>query len=141
MATETGPDLSGATAAVEALMDDTVLVSSNTDPSSWVLNPTTLRLEPPADTVIYSGPCKVKPLSTVRPPVSSEGGVSLVVEAYKLDIPIDSPLLPQGSTGALTSSRRFSVAVGQVFEIKSVITKTMAVQASYATERRNTIAP
>lgn len=138
MATETGPDLSGAAAAVELLMDDTCTASTVTDPRAWVKDPETLRLSPPpGDSTVYDGKCKFKPLGNSAP--GAEGGAQLVLGQYKLDLPLSAPELLEGQTVLIGSSRRMPSAAGTIFHVKEPILKTMAVQASYVVERRRRV--
>lgn len=138
MATETGPDLSAGQRAVELLMDDTVRASAATDPAGWVLN-AALRLEPPADSVVYDGKAKLRALGSVGGTVAGEGGRQYGLDGYRLDLPLSAAELLEGQTVALTSSRRMPQAVGDLYVVKAPLVKTMAVQASYIVERRKRV--
>ncbi len=134
----TGPDLSSARAAVEALMDDTCLITRDVEQfSDDVLDPVTGVLVPPApDTInIYSGRCKVSP-EGVQPSERREGGVDVYARTYRGAIPWGSPMPQVGDLMSITSSYRDPELVGKVFRVKSVAVSTFLVSRRLELELR-----
>lgn len=136
-----GPDLSAGQAAVENLMEDTCLIYPPSEPRDWVRDPDTLRMVPPFPvapiygTVAVPGKCKIKPGGTQAVTVI-QAGVAEASTDYRIDLPLSTPPIPEGSAFVLVSSLRMPTAVGIVLTVGSPLVKTLAVQASYAAERQ-----
>lgn len=120
---DTGPDLTGARAAVEALMDDEVDVYRIAP--GWAVedaDPLTLELADPAPvTPIYSGPC-----------IISHGN-----NGYTLKIPLGdgSIRIRKGDRVKPTSSRRDpEMTDRQFYVVEETPVKTFAVSRSYTLE-------
>lgn len=137
MATSNGPDLSVAVGAIEALMDDTCTITTDTGVDDDVLNPATGVLAPVgAPAVIYDGKCKVAPAGQDRDRAIMEGGRSIGVREYRGSLPLDAITPPRGAVLKITSSRRDPELVDKEFEIKDVIMSSFAVQRKLALELR-----
>lgn len=137
MATETGPDLSVAVSAIEALMDDTCVITVDSGVDDDVLNEASGELvEVGAPEPLYSGRCKVAPAGQDRDRQVIEGGRKIAVREYRGSIPLDAPVPPRGAILVITSSRRDPELVAKEFEVKDVIMSTFAVQRKLSLELR-----
>lgn len=139
MATETGPDLSSAVEAVEALMDDTCTISH--DPEGELddmLDVDSGLLVQPFGTpgLVYSGRCKVS-ASHTQMKYSEEAGRAVRIQAYSGSIPVGSPMPAEGDILKVTSSRRDPELVDQDFRVVDVIASSWAVQRKFGLERRS----
>lgn len=140
MSTTTGPDLSGAKAAVERLMDDTCTIVRTVPTSEATVDVITLEASNPAPTTVYSGRCKVG--EDLRPNVTIEGGKVVNVEPMLLAIPLptDPANEPQvGDLVTIDSARRDPRLVNQQFRVASFITKTFAIQRKMRVEWRGAV--
>lgn len=150
MATETGPDLTVARQAVEALMDDTCeIVHDPQGVADDTLNTVTGELNPPApdDTTIYDattlgedgrelgGRCKVTPM-TRDPRSTTEGGVAVRTGLYNGGLPWDAPIPPIGAVLTVKTSRRDPDLVDQEFVVKDVAFGTFLVSRKMMLEIR-----
>lgn len=152
MATTTGPDLSFARQQVEALMDDTcVITRDHQGGRDDVLNQDTGELvtKPNDEAVVYDetsigdggrelgARCKVSPMSADSAARNvSEGGNPLRTRYYRGSIPWDAPMPAKGDELRLTSSRRDPELVGQLFYVEDVLTSTFLVSRRLVLERR-----
>jgi hypothetical protein len=138
VATTTGPDLTGARAAVERLMDDTCTISSDPEyTADDTLDEETgelLRPAPDAATV-YDGPCLVS-AERITPSSSAEGGTTIETRVYHGLLPWNAPVPVVGSLLTVTSSRRDPELVGKVFIVRGVAFKTKLVSRRLALELR-----
>lgn len=127
MATETGPDLEAGRLAVEALMDDTCLITRQLLADAGAIDPITLKPIPGVILPIYDGPCTlVVPGSLLAERVS--GGQQQTVLAYAVKLPINlTPLLKSADVLEMMSSRRSPLTVGQKFIVDAQVFKTMAI--------------
>lgn len=141
MATQTGPDLNNARAAVERLMDDTCTITIDAQGAGDdVLNDADGSLTPPDpdastiydDTTTGDGGralgarCKVSPAG-LAPQTIIEGDVDISQRVYNGSIPWDAPMPPVGGVLKVTSSRRDPQLVNEEFQIRSVVVSTFLV--------------
>lgn len=144
MASTTGPDLTAAKEAVEALQDDSCIIT-RPQTGAAVLNQTTGKMEAPAPLTIYShaslgeggrslsdsdgtgGRCSVGYPSNAQTRYRVEGGRQTLDPTPVAKIPIDSPLVKEGDIFTVMSSRRDPRLVGQEFRVSEVVEKSMAV--------------
>lgn len=137
MATDTGPDLTVAVDAIEALMDDTCTITLTSGVGDDTLDIATGELVPVGTpTLIYDGRCKVAPAGQDRDRAVNEGGRDVGVREYKGSIPLTAPTPPRGSVLTITSSRRDPELVGKSFEVKDLLMSTFAVQRRMSLELR-----
>ncbi len=150
MATETGPDLSTAVEAIEALMDDTCVIDRDPDAElDNVLDTVTGALTRPEghpfrvydETTTGEGgrplgaKCKVTKSNT-QMKYSQEAGRAVRTAAFMGAIPVDSPMPWEGDILTVTSSRRDSELVGLTFRVGEVVVSTFAVQRKFELELR-----
>lgn len=146
----TGPDLSVARVVVEALMDDTCVITRDEEKfSDDVLDPVTGRLTPPTpDTItVYDssttgaegralgGRCKVSPQNT-QPSERLEGGAEVNARMYNGSIPWDAPMPKIGDLLLIASSYRDPQLVGKTFKVQSVEVSTFLVSRRMQLELR-----
>lgn len=115
-----GPDLAGATRAVERLMEDACIITSDPGTNDDVLDTNTgVMSDPVADSVIYEGECLIVPGGTQQ---RSElrGGVDAGVKWYTGLLPKESGVPARGSKLLVTESRRDPELVGKEFAIREV---------------------
>ena len=150
MATTTGPDLSAAVEAVEALMDDECVITRdlNGDEDAVLdtnpLSPTYGQLVDPTDnTAVYDGRCLLKaPAGLVNRPVE-QGGRIYTQGDYELRLPItamidDPSQEPQkGDKVVMSDSRRDPEVIGLAFRITDVTYGTIAIQRICSLERQS----
>lgn len=139
MATETGPDLSAAKEAIEALMDDTCLITR--DPAGEAdsaFDPETGDLTTPVGQpiLVYEGQCKLSK-TKVQMKYSQEAGRAVPVQSYSGGIPLESGLPQEGDALLVTSSRRDPELAGREFRIAEVTLSSWAVQRRFDLERRD----
>lgn|GEM_PF-3571411 len=143
-----GPNLAGARRAVEALMDDRCRVTAPVDPSSWVLDENLRLVPPPGAPALYEGPFKFGPDGGSQD--RSVGGVQQAVVGQQLDFPVDravgdvvvpTPVFPAGTLVTVTACRRDPLAVGQTFEVREPVLKTMAVKRAFLADRLDRTEP
>lgn len=140
MATETGPDLGPAIEAVEALMDDTCIITF--DPEGVdddVIDESTGRLivTPGDSTVVYDGKCKVTPWSRQQQPlITDQDGLELRPRWYVGSIPVASDVPEVGAIFTLTSSRRDPWLLGKPFIIKVIQGSTFSISRKFMMELR-----
>lgn len=143
MATRTGPDLSPAEAALNGLMDDICVITRDTGGTEdAVLDQSTGELIDSSPEAKYTGACLLSaPRGLVSRP-QEEGGNYYSQSNYSLSLPLkamreDPTREPvKGDYVTITSSRRDPGAVGKVFRITEVITKTMAASRKCSLELR-----
>lgn len=134
----TGPDLSTARLAVEALMDDTCTITRDAEGfSDDVLDPVTGRLAPPNPdtTSVYTGRCKVSPGGT-QPSEREEGGSDVHARTYNGSVPWDAPMPAVGDLLTVASSHRDPQLVGKSFRVQSVAVSTFLVSRRMQLELR-----
>lgn len=132
MATEIGPDLSAGQEAVEALMDDTCVITRNdAGDTDAVLDQNTGQLVQNPASTRYEGRCLLKAPSGLVNRPAEQGGMFYTLSTYQLKLPLselDESTEPQpGDLVLMTSSRRDPAVVGKQFRILSVDVRTMAV--------------
>lgn len=129
MATNTGPDLDGAAAAVALLLDDTCHIHRDNTARDGTVDPNTLVLTIPDPPMIYNGPCMAK--GEFGPGTGGasegEGGQAIVAASYILTLPLDTVDILVGDYVEITSSRRDRRLPGESFVVTEVLYKTMAV--------------
>jgi hypothetical protein len=150
VSTATGPDLSTAREAVEALMDDTCEISWDAQGvGDDVLDEETgdLLAPDPDSGLVYDattlgdggrelgGRCKVASIGR-DPRTTTEGGVAVLTGLYNGSIPWDAPVPPVGATFKITSSRRDPDLVGQEFIVKDVAFGTFLISRKMTLEIR-----
>lgn len=128
--TMTGPDLSTAKAAVEALMDDTCRITRDLASDDSLPDYVTLRSSKGSGPIpFYDGRCKIKDLTNGKSSTRFEGKKEYAVALYELDIPLDSaPALHRGDVVTMLTSRRDPGLVGRVFRVTEPVYKTFAIQ-------------
>lgn len=128
--TMTGPDLTQAKAAVEALMDDTCRITRDLAVDDSLPDPITLRTNKGAGPIpFYNGRCKIKDLTNGKSSTRFEGGKEYAVALYELGIPLDeAPVLHRGDVVTWLTSRRDAGLVGRQFRVTEPIYKTFAIQ-------------
>lgn len=143
MATSTGPDLSPAEAALNALMDDTCSITRDVgDVDDAVLDQATGELIDSSPNVVYSGACLVSAPEGLVDRPTTEGGRYYAKSNYMLSLPLKTLRAapssePQiGDIVTITSSRRDQSVVGQEFRIIDIVRKTMAASRKCALELR-----
>lgn len=117
-------DLSGAIAAVEALLEDACSVFHDPEGTSDdVFDRTTGKwIKPPNDdTLVWSGPCKIG---------ATEEGKS----HDKLTVPLSAPAFPKGAYAVLTASQRLPALVGMKLTIVDHRVSTFSVANNYEVE-------
>lgn len=152
MASTTGPDLTAAREAVEALQDDACIVTRAEGPD--VFNEATGKMESPPPTVVYSaasvgeggrsladedgtgGRCSVNYPSNARSGYREEGGRQVLDSIPEARVPVDAPIIQEGDTFTVVSSRRDPQLVTKTFRVSDVIEKTMAVSRHIVLEQR-----
>lgn len=147
MATTTGPDLTVAREAVEALMDDTCIVTRPGDPDDDVLDIDTGEIGSSSTATPVYGPdtlgfedrelgsrCKFKPASDNQPDEQEWGGDTRPRRFYSIGLPWDAPDVQEGDKIDCTSSRRDPLLVGQTFIVREVVYSTMLVQRRVTAE-------
>lgn len=130
-----GPDLRGATATVESLMDDTCAITRNPGGATdATLDPDTgAYVDPTPFVQVYDGSCKVAPIRQSWNRTASEGGVTYSSGTYVLTLPVtvlrDHPEWePEvNDEVVMTWSMRDSSLVGRRFRISGVERKTFVV--------------
>jgi hypothetical protein len=151
MASTTGPDLTDAREAVEALQDDACLI---TRPSPATFNQVTGNMDSAAPAVVYSaasigdggrsladqdgtgGRCSISYPSSARAGYREEGGRQVLDSVPEARLPLDAPLVKEGDTFTVVSSRRDPQLVNQSFRVSDVIEKTMAVSRRLVLEKK-----
>ncbi len=158
MASKTGPDLDGARAAVEALMDDAAIIrydpqGRNDDQwdhttgrrirpnpdSSEVYNASSVGFggRSLADTDHLGGKCKVQVAAASSiPREAREGGAQTPTEYYNVGLPWDAPIPRKGAEIEIVSSRRDPDLVGQRLVVRSNHYGTFLVSRKILAELR-----
>lgn len=124
----TGPDLEAGRLAVEALMDDTCLITRQLPPPGPI-DPITLKPILGAVIPLYDGKCTLQvPGSLLAERVA--GSQQQTVLAYAVKLPIGlAPYLKSADILEMTSSRRQPMMVGEKFIVDAQVFKTMAISS------------
>jgi hypothetical protein len=136
VATNTGPDLSGAQAAIELLMDDTCQVRRGDNDRADTYDQVTLAVIDTAPVLIYDGACMVRGEPTDRRTV--DGGQTYADTIYNLTLPVGADV-KVGDVCTVTSSRRDPHMGGETFDILEVIYKTFAISRKIRMKRRERV--
>lgn len=127
-------------------MSETTDVFAPDSVHSAVVDPTTLQLVYPAAALLYSGPCKLKDITSNSrgAPATAEGGNQLLQVVTKIDYPIGQVPdggFPEGSLIVCTSSLRMPQMVGAEYLARQSILKAFAVQYTVLADRRKRTDP
>lgn len=136
MATNTGPDLTGAQASVEALMDDTCQIYRYANDRDGTFDPSTLAITDPVPLLIYDGPCMVRGEPTDRR--TNDGGQTYADTIYNLTLVVGADI-KAGDVCKVTSSRRDPHIGGEEFDVLEVLYKTFAISRKCRMKRREAV--
>lgn len=121
--TFTGPDLTGAHAALERLMDDECVIRAEVA-AGPEYDPGTRSYTLPEGATLYDGPCR---LVRAEPSDQEQGDALAAVAAPELSLPISADPIPAGSVVEITSSRWDAQLVGLLFRVEGQAVRSIAV--------------
>lgn len=133
-------DLGRLSSRIETLMVDACTIHADSEHTGDdVLDPDTLRLEPPVgdDSLLYSGKCILRPPQRAAEAV--EGGATVNVGRPRLTIPVSAPAIPVGARVTMTAATHLPELVDATFRVADVRQATLTAARTLFLEHRERV--
>jgi hypothetical protein len=127
-------DLSFAQAKLEDLMEDSCTITFDVEGANdGDIDPTTFERihQPGAVEELYSGRCSFRMTSATE---QSDGGSMAVLVSGVVKVPLDCPLIPNGSVVEITGSERDAEQIGRLLRVTGPLAGTFRLSRQMLVE-------